>query len=50
MTNMVNGIGTTKYTYTAAGQLPTEDGLLASHTVTNVYQLAASHGATPTND
>ena len=37
MTNMVDGVGTTKYTYTAAGQLLTEDGPFASDTVTNVY-------------
>jgi len=34
---MVDGIGTTKYTYSAAGQLLTEDGPFASDTVTNVY-------------
>jgi RHS repeat-associated protein len=34
---MVAGVGTTKYTYTAAGQLLTEDGPFASDTVTNVY-------------
>jgi RHS repeat-associated protein len=37
MTNMVDGTGTTKYTYNAAGQLLTEDGPFASDTVTNAY-------------
>jgi RHS repeat-associated protein len=37
MTNMVDGIGTTKYTYTAAGQLLTEDGPFPGDTVTNAY-------------
>ncbi len=37
MTNMVDGIGTTKYTYSAAGQLLTEDGPYASDTVTSTY-------------
>jgi hypothetical protein len=37
MTNMVDGIGTTKYTYNAAGQLLTEDGPFASDTVANTY-------------
>ena len=35
MTNMVDGLGTTKYTYSAAGQLVTEDGPFTSDTVTN---------------
>lgn len=35
--NMVDGIGTTKYTYSAAGQLLTEDGPYASDTVTSAY-------------
>src|SRR4029077_5845033 len=30
-------IGTTKYTYTASGQLLTEDGPFANDTVTNIY-------------
>jgi len=34
---MVDGVGTTKYSYTAAGQLLTEDGPFASDTVTNIY-------------
>lgn len=34
---MVNASGTNKYTYTAAGQLLTEDGPWASDTVTNEY-------------
>src|SRR5439155_172535 len=37
VTNMVDGVGTTKYTYTAGGQLLTEDGPWASDTVTNSY-------------
>jgi hypothetical protein len=35
--SLVDGVGTTKYTYTAAGQLLTEDGPFASDTVTNAY-------------
>ena len=34
---MVDAVGTTKYTYTAAGQLLTEDGPFTSDTVTNTY-------------
>src|SRR5256885_13678148 len=34
---MVDGIGTTVYSYDAAGQLLTEDGPFASDTVTNAY-------------
>ena len=34
---MVDGLGTTRYTYDAAGQLLTEDGLFTSDTVTNTY-------------
>ena len=34
---MVDGVGTTKYTYTAGNQLLTEDGPFASDTVTNTY-------------
>ena len=37
MTNMVDAAGTTKYTYTAANQLLTEDGPFTSDTVTNTY-------------
>jgi RHS repeat-associated protein len=37
MTNMVDGVGMTKYTYSAAGQLLTEDGPIANDTVTNAY-------------
>jgi YD repeat-containing protein len=37
LTSMVDSVGTTKYTYTAAGQLFTEDGPFASDTVTNTY-------------
>jgi RHS repeat-associated protein len=37
LTNMVDSVGTTKYSYTAAGQLFTEDGPFASDTVTNIY-------------
>src|SRR5436190_3589161 len=35
--NMVDGIGTTVYSYTAGNQLLTEDGPFASDTVTNTY-------------
>jgi RHS repeat-associated protein len=34
---MVDGIGTTKYTYSAGNQLLTEDGPFANDTVTNTY-------------
>ena len=34
---VVDGIGTTIYSYSAAGQLLTEDGPFASDTVTNTY-------------
>jgi RHS repeat-associated protein len=34
---MVDGVGTTVYTYTAGNQLLTEDGPFASDTVTNTY-------------
>jgi RHS repeat-associated protein len=37
LTNMVDGIGTTKYTYALGGLLHTEDGPFASDTVTNIY-------------
>jgi RHS repeat-associated protein len=37
MTNMVDGVGTTKRTYDLVGQLLTEDGPFASNTITNVY-------------
>lgn len=37
LTNMVDSIGTTKYTYTAGNQLLTEDGPLATDAVTNTY-------------
>lgn len=37
LTNMVDGVGTTIYTYTAGSQLSTEDGPWASDTVTNAY-------------
>jgi len=36
-TNMVDSVGTTKYSYTAAGQLLLEDGPFASDNVTNTY-------------
>jgi len=36
-TNMVDGLGTTKYAYSAAGQLLSEDGPFASDAVTNGY-------------
>jgi RHS repeat-associated protein len=38
VTNMIDAAGTTKYTYTAANQLLTEDGPFTSDTVTNTYQ------------
>ena len=34
---MVDAVGTTRYTYDAAGQLLTEDGPFTSDTVTNTY-------------
>jgi RHS repeat-associated protein len=37
LTNMVDGVGVTKYTYTSGGFLYTEDGPFAGDTVTNVY-------------
>jgi RHS repeat-associated protein len=37
LTNMVDGVGVTKYTYTSGGFLYTEDGPFASDTVTNLY-------------
>jgi len=37
LTNMVDAAGTTKFTYTAGGQLLGEDGPLADDTVTSVY-------------
>ena len=37
MTNLVDEVGTTKYTYSASGQMLTEDGPFASDTVTNIY-------------
>ncbi len=37
LTNMVDSVGTTRYSYDAAGQLLTEDGLFTSDTVTNTY-------------
>ncbi len=37
VTNMVDGVGTTKYTYTVGGQFLTEDGPFASDTLTNTY-------------
>src|SRR5262245_11380016 len=37
VTNMVDAVGTTKYTYTSGGQLYTEDGPFTSDTVTNIY-------------
>ncbi|MCX6916586.1 MAG: hypothetical protein NT167_26665 [Verrucomicrobia bacterium] len=36
-TTMVDGIGTTSYSYDAAGQLLTEDGPFANDTVSNTY-------------
>ncbi|MCW5554890.1 MAG: hypothetical protein KIS67_22345 [Verrucomicrobiae bacterium] len=35
--NMVDAVGTTKYAYTAGGQLWTEDGPFSSDTVTNSF-------------
>jgi RHS repeat-associated protein len=37
LTNMVDSLGTTRYSYDAAGQLLTEGGLFTSDTVTNTY-------------
>lgn len=37
LTNMVDAIGTTKYTYTPGGQLWTEDGPFANDTITLTY-------------
>jgi RHS repeat-associated protein len=37
VTNMVDAVGTTVYSYTSGGQLFTEDGPFASDTVTNRY-------------
>ena len=37
MTNLVDAPGTTKFAYTACGQLWTEDGTFSSDTVTNRY-------------
>jgi RHS repeat-associated protein len=37
LTNMVDSVGTTVYSYTAVGQLLSEDGPFASDTVTNGY-------------
>jgi RHS repeat-associated protein len=37
-TNMVDAVGTTRYTFTTGGQLWTEDGPFASDTVTSTYQ------------
>jgi RHS repeat-associated protein len=37
LTNMVDALGTTKYTYTAGGQLRTEDGPYLGDTLTNIY-------------
>ncbi len=37
LTNMVDGVGVTKYTYFAGGQLQSEDGPWANDTVTNGY-------------
>ena len=37
LTNMVDNVGATKFTWTAGNQLATEDGPWASDTVTNTY-------------
>src|SRR5262249_32046781 len=37
VTNMVDGMGTTTYSYDGTGQLLTEDGPFSSDTVTNTY-------------
>jgi hypothetical protein len=37
VTNMVDAVGTTKYTWTAGNQLLTEDGPFASDTIRNTY-------------
>ena len=43
VTNMVDEVGTTRYSYDAAGQLLTEDGPFTSDTVTNTYSNRPSH-------
>ncbi len=40
LTNLVDAVGTTKFTYTAVGQLLTEDGPWASDTTTHAYNNA----------
>jgi YD repeat-containing protein len=37
LTNMLDGLGTTTYTYTTGGQLASEDGPFGNDTVTNFY-------------
>jgi RHS repeat-associated protein len=37
LTNMVDAVGTTLFTYSGSGQLLTEDGPFANDTITNVY-------------
>ena len=47
LTNMVDAVGTTRYTYDAAGQLLTEDGPFTSDTVTNTYSNRRRVGPEP---
>ena len=37
LTNMVDGVGTSRYTYTSGGFLATEGGVFANDVVTNIY-------------
>src|SRR5207244_4268168 len=37
LTNIVDGVGTNNYTYTAAGQLSSDDGPFDSDAITNTY-------------
>src|SRR5271156_228196 len=37
LTNMVDGVGTNRYTYTSGGFLATEGGVFANDVVTNIY-------------
>jgi len=45
LTNMVDGVGTTKYTYTAFGAPQSEDGPWADDTVTLTYQAGLRSGS-----
>ena len=37
LTNMIDGVGTTVFSYSGSGQLLTEDGPFASDTITSSY-------------